>query len=202
MGLDVLAQGLGHYPGTNLPGEVGNLAIAGHRAGHGNPLIDIDAIQPGDVLVIETREAYFVYRAVRHEIVDPTDAAVIDPVPEQPGATPTQRWFTLTSCSPRYGSSSRYIVFSSSSRRSRTRRGCPSRSSPTRPRRPEVYAALWRRLPGGRWAKGLEALVLVVLVVAVLFQWVFPAVTPYLPFENVTVQAPSPSSTSTSNPSP
>jgi sortase A len=111
VGLPVLAKGLGHYTDTQLPGEVGNVAIAGHRAGHGNPLIDIDAIQPGDVMVIETREAYFVYRAVRHEIVDLTKVDVIDPVPEQPGATPTERWFTLTSCNPRYGSSHRYIVF-------------------------------------------------------------------------------------------
>lgn len=112
VGLDVLALGLGHYPSTTLPGEVGNIAIAGHRAGHGNPLIDIDAIQTGDVMIIETREAYFVYRATRHEIVDPTDVAVIDPVPEKPGVKPTERFFTLTSCNPRYGSSHRYIVFS------------------------------------------------------------------------------------------
>jgi len=111
VGLDVLARGLGHYSGTQLPGDVGNVAIAGHRAGHGNPLIDIDAIQTGDVMVIETREAYFVYRAVRSEIVLPTKVDVLDPVPEQPGVPPTERWFTLTSCNPRYGSSHRYIVF-------------------------------------------------------------------------------------------
>lgn len=112
VGLDVLANGLGHYQGTNLPGEVGNIAIAGHRAGHGNPLIDIDAIQDGDLLVIETREAYFVYKVDRHEIVEPTDIAVIAPVPEKPGQAPTERHFTLTSCNPRYGSTHRYIVFS------------------------------------------------------------------------------------------
>ena len=112
VGLDVLAKGLGHYQGTNLPGEVGNVAIAGHRAGHGNPLIDIDAIKDGDLMVIETREAYFVYQVDRHEIVQPTDIAVIAPVPEKPGAAPTERHFTLTSCNPRYGSTHRYIVFS------------------------------------------------------------------------------------------
>lgn len=112
VGLDVLAKGLGHYPTTALPGAVGNIAVAGHRAGHGNPLIDIDAIVPGDLLVVETREAYFVYRAVRHEIVDPSDVAVLEPVPEQPGVAPTERVLTLTSCNPRYGSTRRYIVFS------------------------------------------------------------------------------------------
>lgn len=111
VGLDVLAKGLGHYPQTQLPGEVGNIAIAGHRAGHGNPLINIDAIKPGDVMVLETRDGWYVYRADRSEIVPPTTVEVLAPVPGQPGATPTERWFTLTSCDPRYGSTNRYIVF-------------------------------------------------------------------------------------------
>ncbi len=59
-----------------------------------------------------------------------------------------------------------------------------------------MYASLWRHLPGGRWARSLQALLLFLVVVAVLFLWVFPAVTPYLPYENVTVTPPSPTSTS------
>lgn len=55
-----------------------------------------------------------------------------------------------------------------------------------------MYAALWRRLPGNRTAKTLEALALFLLVVAVLFLWVFPWVAPHLPFEDVTVE-PAPS---------
>ena len=55
-----------------------------------------------------------------------------------------------------------------------------------------MYAALWRRLPGGRAAKALQLLLLAVLAVAVLFVWVFPAVAPHLPFENVTIDTPSP----------
>jgi uncharacterized membrane protein YjfL (UPF0719 family) len=51
-----------------------------------------------------------------------------------------------------------------------------------------MYAALWRRLPGGRLARVIQALVLVAVVVAVLFLWVFPAVTPHLPFEDVTIE--------------
>ena len=51
-----------------------------------------------------------------------------------------------------------------------------------------MYAALWRALPGGRLAKALECLVLFLLVVAVLFVWVFPAVAARLPFENVTLE--------------
>ncbi len=51
-----------------------------------------------------------------------------------------------------------------------------------------MYAALWRRLPGTRLAKTLQALVLLAVVVAVLFFWVFPAVAPHLPFEDVTIE--------------
>ncbi len=107
----MLAEGIGHYPGTQQPGAVGNTAYAGHRAGHGNPLIDIDTIRPGDAIVVETADAYVVYRAERSEIVPPTDVRVLDPVPEQPGAVPTQAVLTLTSCEPKYGSTNRYIVF-------------------------------------------------------------------------------------------
>ena len=51
-----------------------------------------------------------------------------------------------------------------------------------------MYAALWRALPGGRLAKSFECLALFLLVVAVLFVWVFPAVAARLPFENVTLE--------------
>jgi sortase A len=112
VGADVLADGMGRYPGTALPGAVGNIGIAGHRSGHGNPLLDVDLIRPGDVLVLETKSAYNVYRVVRHEIVAPDRSDVVAPVPERPGVKPTERWFTLTTFSPRWGNTSRYIVFS------------------------------------------------------------------------------------------
>ncbi len=63
-----------------------------------------------------------------------------------------------------------------------------------------MYAALWRALPGNRWLKTLQSLVLFAVAVAVLFVWVFPAVTPHLPFEDVTIETPSatPSTATTS----
>jgi sortase A len=111
VGANALAEGIGHYPDTQLPGEVGNVGLAGHRAGHGNPLIDIDTIRPGDAIVVETTAAYSVYRAVRSVIVPPTDVQVLLPVPEQSGAVATEAWLTLTSCEPKYGSTNRFIVF-------------------------------------------------------------------------------------------
>lgn len=111
VGLDVLAQGIGHYPETQLPGQVGNVGLAGHRAGHGNPLIDIDAIRQGDRIIVETATAYDVYTVARYQIVPPTQIQVIAPVPDQPGVAPTEQWLTLTSCDPRFASTNRYIVY-------------------------------------------------------------------------------------------
>jgi len=63
-----------------------------------------------------------------------------------------------------------------------------------------MYAALWRRLPGGRLAKSVSALALFAATVVVLFAWVFPAVSPHLPFEDVTVPAPTGGPSPTSRP--
>lgn len=111
VGSDVLAQGIGHYPGTVQPGRVGNVALAGHRSGHGNPLIDIDTVRVGDRIVLETRDGWFVYRTDRSEIVSPDRTEVLAPVPGRPGVRPTERWLTLTTCHPRFGNSHRYVVF-------------------------------------------------------------------------------------------
>ncbi len=56
-----------------------------------------------------------------------------------------------------------------------------------------MYAALWRALPGPRWVKALQCLVLVLAVVAVCFVWLFPAVAPYMPFNDNTVETGTPS---------
>ncbi len=50
-----------------------------------------------------------------------------------------------------------------------------------------MYGALWRRLPGPLAVRLLLVLLLLAVVVAVLFGWVFPAVGPHLPFNDVTV---------------
>ena len=49
------------------------------------------------------------------------------------------------------------------------------------------YGLIWRILPGPKALKLLEALILLLAVVAVLFTWVFPLVAPYMPFNETTV---------------
>jgi hypothetical protein len=49
------------------------------------------------------------------------------------------------------------------------------------------YGLIWRLLPGPTALKVVEACVLVLAVVAVLFTWVFPQIAPYMPFNDTTV---------------
>jgi sortase A len=111
VGLDDLARGVGHYPRSAGPGEVGNFAVAGHRATNGEPFAYLDRLRKGDVVVAETRSRWFTYVVDRTRIVLPTDTWVIDPVPGRPRAEPTERLLTLTTCNPRWASTQRLIVF-------------------------------------------------------------------------------------------
>jgi sortase A len=109
----VLEQGVGHYDGAALPGEVGNFAIAGHRTTYGAPFNPIAELVEGDVVVVETAEEFHVYRVQRSQIVLPTDVEVIAPVPDRPGEEPTEAWLTMTSCHPMFSARERYIVHAS-----------------------------------------------------------------------------------------
>ena len=51
-----------------------------------------------------------------------------------------------------------------------------------------MYASLWRVLPGPWLVKALISVILVVVVVAVCFLWLFPAVAPLMPFNDNTIQ--------------
>jgi sortase A len=113
-----LAQGPGHYADTAMPGEPGNVAIAGHRVGRGSPFLHLDRLQPGDPIVVETRDAWFVYRVLDgstgipgQEIVRPTDVEVISPVPgAAPDAAPDGAYLTLTTCHPKYSARQRLVI--------------------------------------------------------------------------------------------
>ncbi|MGB3184773.1 MAG: class E sortase [Ornithinimicrobium sp.] len=111
---DILDEGvLGHYPGTQSPGEVGNFAVAGHRTTHGAPLYDIDEIEVGDAIVVQTSQGWDVYAMERQRVVDPAAIEVIAPVPDDPDATATSSWMVLTSCHPKLSAEKRMIAYAS-----------------------------------------------------------------------------------------
>jgi sortase A len=108
-GKPILAKGAGHYRGTAMPGEVGNFAIAAHRSTHSEPFANFPDLQTGDKVYVQTRDTWYVYTLTKDDPnLSPTDTWVILPVPGEPGAKPTQKLITMTTCTPRYGSTGRW----------------------------------------------------------------------------------------------
>lgn len=64
VGQPQLDVGPGHYPGTALPGQPGNVGIAGHRIGTGAPFNDLDKLNSCDAVILETETDFFVYRVM------------------------------------------------------------------------------------------------------------------------------------------
>lgn len=106
--LDVL--GVGHYEGTAMPGQIGNFAVAGHRATYGKPFNRVEELQIGDPLVVQTETTWYVYRIVSTEVVTPRDVQVIAPTPNQPDVPPTVASMTMTTCHPLFSARERFIV--------------------------------------------------------------------------------------------
>ncbi|MBP7973039.1 MAG: class E sortase [Candidatus Nanopelagicales bacterium] len=111
VGLDQLAEGIGHYPKTAMPGQVGNFAVAGHRATHGEPFAEFDRLQDGDKVYVKTREAWYVYQLYRDKIIAPDEKWVINPQPFGAQPEPDQRLITLTTCNPRWASWQRWAYW-------------------------------------------------------------------------------------------
>ncbi|MAT61794.1 MAG: class E sortase [Micrococcales bacterium] len=108
----LLANGVGHHVNSALPGQLGNFAIAGHRTTYGAPFADIDALKPGDEVVVETRKGWFIYELDRDKIISATDGWVLDPVPGRPaGSQPRQALLTMYACHPKYSAAERYVWF-------------------------------------------------------------------------------------------
>ena len=107
--VDALRAGAGHYVGSPLPGEPGNVAIAGHRTTYGRPFARIDELERGDVVELETPFAVYTYRVMPeadgHEnpwVVRPTAVEVV-------GQRGADHWLTLTTCHPK-GSNRRRLI--------------------------------------------------------------------------------------------
>ena len=106
-----LRKGPGHYPGTALPGQIGNFVVSGHRTTYLAPFNKLGELRDGDRILIDTSANQYVYKVTRPEVVQPDDVAVAAPVPERPKANPTKRLITLTTCNPKYSAAQRLIVF-------------------------------------------------------------------------------------------
>ena len=105
-----LRKAPGHYPGTALPGQLGNFAVAGHRTTYGAPFGDLNLLRAGDIIAIRVATTSYEYRVTGHEIVSPSENAVVAPTPDQPGTRPVRRMLTLTTCHPKYSANKRLVV--------------------------------------------------------------------------------------------
>ncbi|PZH06867.1 class E sortase [Streptomyces sp. NTH33] len=114
----VLDKGMvGHYAegalNTAMPeAKTGNFGLAGHRNTHGEPFRYINRLSPGDAIVVETQDTYFVYKmASMLPVTPPANTSVLDPVPKGSGFTKPGRYITLTTCTPEFTSKYRLIVW-------------------------------------------------------------------------------------------
>jgi sortase A len=107
--LEVLAEGLGHYPTSAMPGQPGNFAIAGHRISYGEPFRNVPELQIGDNVYVETENYWYTYRLAKSEIVLPDATWTVQPEPFGPENALGSKLLTLTTCEPLYGNSHRWI---------------------------------------------------------------------------------------------
>lgn len=119
----ILDQGVfSHYPESAMPGDIGNFATAAHRDIYGARLRDVHKLEKGMPVIVETKDAFLVYKIISKEIVKPEDIYTIEPDPfaaketwkkngTLPARNPQRRLLTLTTCDPILVASHRYIVY-------------------------------------------------------------------------------------------
>ncbi|MFG1708496.1 class E sortase [Nonomuraea sp. M3C6] len=106
-----LKKGPGHYPGSAMPGQVGNFVLSGHRTTYAAPFNEIDELERDDEIVVEAREARYTYRVTSQDIVQPDEVDVLAPVPGKPDIRPIRAFITLSTCHPEYSAAERLIVY-------------------------------------------------------------------------------------------
>lgn len=100
--LTAIDRGPSHWPGTAMPGQVGNVVVAGHRVTHTRPFYDLDRLAVGDPLVFTMNDGTtWTYVLTGTEVVGPDAMHIVDQTSE--------RTATLFACHPK-GSAAQRIV--------------------------------------------------------------------------------------------
>jgi sortase A len=100
--LTTLDHGPGHWPGTAMPGQQGNVVIAGHRVSHDKPFRHLELLEPGDDVILTTTDGRFVYKVTGTEIVYPDALWITDQTAEYTA--------TLFACHPAGSTRQRIVV--------------------------------------------------------------------------------------------
>ena len=103
--------GVGHYEGTELPGEPGNFALAGHSGSSWTPFAKLDEVTIGELVEIETLSKKYVYEIVDTETVEETDVKTVYDNPEFGNQTTDDQWLTITTCLTDGPQNLRYVVY-------------------------------------------------------------------------------------------
>jgi sortase A len=98
-----LRKGPGRDLRTYMPGQGELVYIAGHRTTYLAPFAHIDRLQPGDRVTLQMPYATFVYRVVRHQIVEADELSVLQ--------SRGREEIALQACHPRFFATHRYIVW-------------------------------------------------------------------------------------------
>ncbi len=101
-----LKAGVGHFPDTELPGQLGNSALAGHRTTYKAPFGNLDKVNPGEDIVITMNNGeQYTYVITGTTVVNPSDYWVIS------NEDPNLATLTLITCTPKATSAQRLVVF-------------------------------------------------------------------------------------------
>ena len=97
-----LEQGPGHFRNTPLPGQPGNVVLAGRRTTYGAPFARLSELAEGDTIVAMTLQGSFEYTVVDGQIVEPGDEDVL--------AESEDNRLTLVTSHPEYLPNERLVV--------------------------------------------------------------------------------------------
>jgi sortase A len=100
--LTVVDKGPGHWPGSAVPGQLGNAVFAGHRVTHSHPFRNVDKLVAGDEIHFVMPNGTFTYRMTKQQIVIPTDTWIVNPT-----QTAT---LTLFACHPPGSAAKRIVI--------------------------------------------------------------------------------------------
>ncbi len=93
-------------------GKKGNFSLAAHRDGHGAKFHNIDKLKKGDPIVFETKDKWYVYKV--YAVLPETskyNVKVLSAVPKESGKKKAGHYITLTTCTPVFTSTYRYVVW-------------------------------------------------------------------------------------------
>lgn len=71
-------KGPSHWPGTAMPGQLGNVVVAGHRTSHRSPFLRLGELHNGDDIVFVMPDGTWTYKVSNIEVVSPKALDIVN----------------------------------------------------------------------------------------------------------------------------